>query len=174
MLTTLKKQQGFTIIELLIVIVIIAILAAITLVAYNNIQARARDSIRKQDLATIAEALKMYSVDHGDYVGAGSGCGSSGSGSGWFSANDYSPNLPVSTCLINAGSLSKVLIDPSGEQDCATGTDCHAYIKINCTSTTTYLYANLETMPHSSTDTDATCMPTYDTDYNMNYVVKVN
>jgi len=41
---TNTKQRGFTIVELLIVVVIIAILAAITIVAYNGIQARARTS----------------------------------------------------------------------------------------------------------------------------------
>jgi len=38
------KQQGFTIVELLIVIVVIGILAAITIVAYNGIQQRAKNS----------------------------------------------------------------------------------------------------------------------------------
>ncbi|MDB5165339.1 MAG: Fimbrial protein, partial [Candidatus Saccharibacteria bacterium] len=38
------KQRGFTIVELLIVIVVIGILAAITIVAYNGIQNRARVS----------------------------------------------------------------------------------------------------------------------------------
>ena len=41
---TQRNLRGFTIVELLIVIVIIAILAAITIVAYNGIQQRARDS----------------------------------------------------------------------------------------------------------------------------------
>ncbi|MCA9336117.1 prepilin-type N-terminal cleavage/methylation domain-containing protein, partial [Candidatus Saccharibacteria bacterium] len=45
-----NKKTGFTIVELLIVIVVIAILAAITIVAYNGIQQRSRDSIRKSDL----------------------------------------------------------------------------------------------------------------------------
>jgi general secretion pathway protein G len=41
-----NKQTGFTIVELLIVIVVIGILAAITLVAYNGLQDRANDSAR--------------------------------------------------------------------------------------------------------------------------------
>lgn len=45
MLNNIKsKNSGFTIVELLIVIVVIAILAAITIVAYNGIQNRAKDS----------------------------------------------------------------------------------------------------------------------------------
>ena len=43
-INTLRKDRGFTIVELLIVIVVIAILAAITIVAYNGIQNRAKTS----------------------------------------------------------------------------------------------------------------------------------
>lgn len=55
-----SNDSGFTIVELLIVIVVIAILAAITIVAYNGIQSRARDTKRASDLANIEKALKAY------------------------------------------------------------------------------------------------------------------
>ncbi len=57
-----KQQSGFTIVELLIVIVIIGILAAITTVAYNGIQGRANDSAIKSDLANIAKQLETIKV----------------------------------------------------------------------------------------------------------------
>lgn len=50
-----KNKNGFTIVELLIVIVVIGILAAITLVAYNGIQARANDTAIKSDLRNNVE-----------------------------------------------------------------------------------------------------------------------
>lgn len=63
----MKKNSAFTIVELLIVIVVIGILAAITIVAYNGIQQRARDSQRKSGIATIQKALEMYRIDNGGY-----------------------------------------------------------------------------------------------------------
>lgn len=62
-----QTQPGFTIVELLIVIVIIGILAAITTVAYNGIQQRARDSKRLQDVASIQKVLAIYKASTGSY-----------------------------------------------------------------------------------------------------------
>lgn len=62
------KPKGFTIVELLIVIVVIAILAAITIVAYNGIQQRARDTRRASDIAQIKKALLAYDARHGGVV----------------------------------------------------------------------------------------------------------
>lgn len=69
---TQTKTTGFTIVELLIVIVVIAILAAITIVAFNGIQDRARDSQRVSDIKAITKALEMYYLDNDRYP-AGSG-----------------------------------------------------------------------------------------------------
>lgn len=89
-----KKVQtsGFTIVELLIVIVVIALLAAISIVAYTGIQARARDSQRQQDVKVITQALEMYYLDHGRYPASSctDSCGSvnaawstTNAGNGW-------------------------------------------------------------------------------------------
>ncbi len=58
-----KKQTGFTIVELLIVIVVIAILAAITVVAYNGIQNRAYDTTVQSDLKQIATKIELFKAD---------------------------------------------------------------------------------------------------------------
>lgn len=59
---TSLKQRGFTIVELLIVIVIIGILAAITIVAYNGIQERARAAKASSDLSSLAKAIQAARV----------------------------------------------------------------------------------------------------------------
>lgn len=67
-LKRLQKSPGFTIVELLIVIVIIGILAALVIVAYTGIQARARDSTRVTDMRNVKTAIEAYAADNnGDY-----------------------------------------------------------------------------------------------------------
>lgn len=58
-----QRQSGFTIVELLIVIVIIGILAAITIVAYNGIQDRARNASIQSDLTNFAKKLETARID---------------------------------------------------------------------------------------------------------------
>lgn len=53
-----EKQKGFTIVELLIVIVVIGILAAIVIVAFNGIQNRANDTALKSDLTNFAKKIE--------------------------------------------------------------------------------------------------------------------
>lgn len=59
-----KNGFGFTIVELLIVIVIIGILAAITIVSYNGIQDRARDVIIRDAARKLSDAFALWSADN--------------------------------------------------------------------------------------------------------------
>ncbi len=74
------KQTGFTIVELLIVIVVIAILAAISIVAYNGIKSRAYDSVRITEAQSIAKAISAYAVNNGTSFIVGGGVNGSGYG----------------------------------------------------------------------------------------------
>lgn len=67
----MKSRSGFTIVELLIVIVVIAILATISIVAYNGIQSRARDAERKSDGSAIQKHVEIFYIDNGFYPGVG-------------------------------------------------------------------------------------------------------
>ncbi len=173
---------GFTIVELLIVIVVIAILAAISVVAYNGVQNRARDSSRQSDISALAKAFSLYKVDNGTAAGLGSGCGSNGDGNGWVH-HDYDGNGPYRSmmqCLIDGGYVKQALNDPKASSGCTTlsagppsQSDCFYYMKYECGGAT-WLYANLDSMPWSTTDTDSACVTTLDSSYGMNYYLRIN
>lgn len=61
------KTKGFTVVELLIVIVVIAILAAISIVGFTGVQNRANDSVVQGDLASLAKQFELHRVDNGTY-----------------------------------------------------------------------------------------------------------
>ena len=59
------SQRGFTIVELLIVVVVIAILATITIVAYNGIQTRATMAKKQTDISSMTKAANKEVVLNG-------------------------------------------------------------------------------------------------------------
>ena len=58
-----RSQRGFTIIELMVVMLIISILIGIAAIAYDKTILRARESVLKQDLQTMRQAIDNYTLD---------------------------------------------------------------------------------------------------------------
>ena len=67
MLKQFRKESGFTIIELLIVIAIIGILATLVLTNFQGAQAKGRDTVRKNDINSLYQKLEEYFNENGSY-----------------------------------------------------------------------------------------------------------
>ncbi len=95
------SKRGFTIVELLIVIVVIAILASISVVAYNGIQNRASDVAVRAGVDSYVKALYRWNAETGQRpvggwssttaIGSGENC-VDGSG-GWTASGSYACSI---------------------------------------------------------------------------------
>lgn len=92
-----RAQAGFTIVELLIVIVVIGVLAAISIVSYNGIQASARDKSILSDLSAVEAEITRYAVKHD---------GVYGTAVQWFSGGTANANIDFSP---SAGNIIDVV-----------------------------------------------------------------
>ena len=104
-----KSRSGFTIVELLVVVVVIAILAAIVVSAYNGVQARSRDAKRRTDVANIIKAMELYYNDTGSYPVPIANTGSV-INNGWYTSGDSSWNM-LSTLLTTPNISGSAAID---------------------------------------------------------------
>lgn len=123
----MKTKSGFTIVELLIVIVIIGILAAITIVAYNGIQTRARDNVRKADIANLAKGIELYYAANGNYPMS----------AGWCTQYSGVSYLAAFTAELEPY-MKNIPLDPLYKQT------YQDYFYQNIGDTSYYLYAELE------------------------------
>lgn len=171
------KQRGFTIVELLIVIVVIAILSAITTVSYNGAQQRSRDSQRVTDIANMKKALMLWSMDNSLPISA-MNAGAGGAVVGWFDGA-YSPYISVLQTLIDGGYATANVHDPMNVKSAP----YYAYMITPCNagdaSNVRVLLAHLEIPPTQTLaqQLGVTCtngnFTGYTTTYQMNYGVYV-
>lgn len=150
------RANGFTIVELLIVIVVIGILAAITIVVYNGIQDRANNTTTIDGMTKYTKLFQMYAIDNGTYPStsvypclisdASGGCGRV-SGSGGCSFSGLAPQSTAFTALLSsyAGSMPTI---SSQTMSCNGETYKGAYVNANSTNPKTltmvvYLKGNI-------------------------------
>jgi prepilin-type N-terminal cleavage/methylation domain-containing protein len=160
-----KSTRGFTLVELAVVIGVIGILAAITIVAYNGAQGRARDARRETDIANIAKALELYYDDNGAYPDPNGT--TSTINSSWYTSNDTSWD----TFSTDFGSAYNPPKDPKNNANPLT-TNGYSYAYFTggyCGAANAQWYLivyKLETMPKESrTDGDCSTNPLGDSYY---------
>jgi prepilin-type N-terminal cleavage/methylation domain-containing protein len=134
MISLKKRNQGFTIVELLIVIVVIGILALLVITTYSGIQAKARNSKRSSDVATVQTQLEAFFQNSGYYPSLADMNSSS-----WLSTNMKSldtgalvdpSNATQSKTLVGspaAKSYAYAVTDSSGASCETTDTNCAKY-----------------------------------------------
>lgn len=88
-------RHGFTIVELLVAIVVIAVLASITVVAYNNVQQRAYSAKVISAVDTYVKALKIYHIQNGRFPSYGTTWGACLGGTAQYPAT---ADFPAGAC----------------------------------------------------------------------------
>ena len=119
MVNTNGNGKGFTIVELLIVIVVIGILAAITIVAFGNVQQRARNAQVVSGVRAIESAMRQYATINQRYISPTVSCLGTG-----YAANrcktdstTASPTWGVVYDAIGPGELATVMPNPPKVND---------------------------------------------------------
>lgn len=123
------RYDGFTLIELIVVIAILGILASIGLTSFQTSQMKSRDAKRKSDLEQVQRALEMYYNDVGAYPNSTAPGGTIGSFSWGVEFKDakdtvYMKELPK---------------DPTGSTEY-----CYKSVVAPTPATSYQLYAKLE------------------------------
>lgn len=127
----MKSSRGFTIVELLIVVVVIAILAAITIVSYNGIQTRAKDASRSSSVETLKKGIELYNGENSTYpavVGCADNSGCAVAGLSTLLVPKYISTMPTDLTGVsyarNTDGVGYGLNVPyEGRPRCVTGTN---------------------------------------------------
>lgn len=141
MISLKKRNEGFTIVELLIVIVVIGILALLVITTYSGIQAKARNSKRSSDVKSLQTHVEAFYQDNGYYPSR-----TNLNTPSWRTTNmksidpntikdpsstcDPTPGSGASTCLVAAPvarSYAYAVTDTAGNSCESDNTQCSKY-----------------------------------------------
>ncbi|MFQ5661923.1 MAG: type II secretion system protein [Candidatus Paceibacteria bacterium] len=96
----MRTKLGFTILELLVSLAIIAVLLSVVLILMDNVREQTRDSKRMSDTREMSKALELYAVENGSFPIA-------------VEAVTITGEDAVSTTLESAEAISEMPIDPT-------------------------------------------------------------
>jgi prepilin-type N-terminal cleavage/methylation domain-containing protein len=157
-----QSERGFTIVELLIVVVVIAILAAITIVSYNGITNRANASAAQSTAAALQKKAELYASDGptGQYpkVQADLTTGTGITGKSYYVATD---SIKFTTTPATAPTAANGK-DTVQYQPCGTGSVASTMTAVNGAKITWWDFTKGSSQPTTILigDTSGTCATT--------------
>jgi type IV pilus assembly protein PilA len=119
-----KDEDGFTLVELLVVVFIIGLLAAIAISSFLSQRSKAQDAEAKQVIRTASHALQVFHMDHDTY------------NAGVSDLVDIEPSLRSARHLVVNGTINRydVAVDSaSGQNTYTLGRDADGKVQRGCT-----------------------------------------
>lgn len=93
----MKHERGFTLVELMIVVVVISILAAVAMPAYTNYVIRGKITEATTNLSSLRVSMEQYYQDNRTYQNGGTACGATMPAAPAVQYFTFTCNAPTST-----------------------------------------------------------------------------